>query len=161
MRSRWLLLLIVPTWLLGCSTPNEVRRTSRMGEEELARYVQDTDALMMGAIKAYQDESVRAVMSQTDVTLDALTAEDGKIERAKYDEVIAERDRVLGEIGIEFNKFLAGMAKAKVSLRNYYELKKAVDYYLEQEGIDAARVGELSDLLLGDILKSVGDGGGK
>lgn len=140
--------------LAGCSTPREVVISDDMAEAELARYVENTDKVVDGLLAAYQTSQKAAIDEKARLLLDGFTGADGKIDRAKVDEIIATRDRLYGELGGEVQKALEAMAKTKVSLAHYRDLKGAVRYYLEREGLDGGTASELTSM----ILKSVGGG---
>jgi len=145
---RMLLLCLVPWILIGCSTPEQVRVADDMADAELARYVENTDAIFDSLIATRQTEQKEFVDYKAKILLDGFTDENGKIDRAKVDEIIATRDRLYGEMGLEVQRALEAMAKAKVSLRHYRDLKSAVRYYLEKEGLDPGSVAELTSLIL-------------
>ena len=147
-RSLSFVLVILSLTLLGCSAPTEVRVADDMADAELARYVENTDAIFDGLVVARQTEQKEFVDYKAKILLDGFTDENGKIDRAKVDEIIATRDKLYAEMGAEVQRALEALAKAKVSLRHYHDLKSAVRYYLQKEGLDAGAASELTSLIL-------------
>lgn len=147
-RSIPFVLVVMSAFLVGCSAPKEVRVADDMADAELARYVENTDTVFDGLLTAYQGIQKAAIDDKAKLLLDGFTDKDGKIDRAKVDDVIATRDRLYGEMGLEVQKALQAMAQSKVSLRHYHDLKSAVRYYLEKEGLDAGSAAELTSLIL-------------
>ena len=147
-RSLSFVLVILSLTLLGCSAPTEVRVADDMADAELARYVENTDAIFDGLVVARQTEQKEFVDYKAKILLDGFTDENGKIDRAKVDEIIATRDKLYAEMGAEVQAALEAMAKAKIALRHYRDLKSAVRYYLQKEGLDAGAASELTSLIL-------------